>query len=109
MYLLSLSASMAASVVHGAWLQDKYPEGDVGRFQGIRMIFMVLLPMVIGPPIGALVIESFGEEIIVEGVTGYIPPPHIFVVGALLSILAIIPLLFIKKHEGRIQFELENE
>ena len=65
------------------------------------MIFMVFLPMVIGPPIGAAIIRGFG----IPTVDGYIPTPEIFIFGGLLSIFAIIPILFIKKSEGKIKFE----
>jgi Na+/melibiose symporter-like transporter len=53
LYFIGTLPGLAAGVAHGGWLQDKYPGGEVGKFQGVRMIFMVLLPMVIGPPIGS--------------------------------------------------------
>lgn len=109
MFTLSLSAGSFALVVHGAWLQDKYPKGDIGRFQGIRMIFMVLIPMVIGPPIGAFVIEQFGIPISVDGVEGFIPTPHIFIVSAIASLLALIPLFMIDKKEGIVKMENDEK
>jgi MFS family permease len=102
MYTLSMALGLASSSVHAAWMQDKYPEGDVGRFQGIRMIFFVLLPMVIGPPIGSAVIKQFGAEVL--GVEGYVPTPEIFIISAIASLFALIPLFFIKKEEGRVKF-----
>ena len=87
---------LAAQIAHGGWLLDKYPSGEEGKFQGIRMIFMVALPMVIGPPIGSLVIQQFG--IAVEG--GFIQTPEIFLFGGILSIFALIPILMIEKKEG---------
>ena len=102
MFTLSLSTGISVSLILAAWLQDKYPEGDIGRFQGIRMIFMVLIPMVIGPPIGAFVIELFGTTL-VEGVEEFVPTPHIFIVGAIVSLLSLIPFFMIKKTEGIIQ------
>ncbi|MHA1792575.1 MAG: MFS transporter [Promethearchaeota archaeon] len=100
-YFLGTFPSLAAIVVHGAWLQDRYPENKVGRFQGIRMIFMVMLPMVIGPPIGSLIIHSFGIPV----PDGYIPTPEIFIVGGVISFFGIIPLLAIPREEGLIKFE----
>ncbi len=87
---------LAAQIAHGGWLLDRYPGGEEGKFQGIRMIFMVALPMVIGPPIGSLIIQNFG--IPVEG--GYIPTPEIFLFGGIFSLFALIPILFIDKKEG---------
>lgn len=101
LYFIAMVPTLASGIAHGGWLLDSYPEGNVGKFQGIRMIFMVLLPMVIGPPIGAAIIQAFG----IPTVDGYIPTPEIFIFGGFLSIFAIIPILFIKKSEGTIKFE----
>jgi MFS family permease len=98
LYFLSMIPTLLSSVAFGGWLFDNYPEGDVGKFQGIRMIFMVLIPMVLGPPIGSAIISTFGIPI----AEGYIPTPEIFIFGGLISILAVIPILFIQKSEGRI-------
>jgi MFS family permease len=100
-YFIGMIPSLAAQIAHGGWLLDKYPEGDVGKFQGIRMIFMVLLPMVIGPPLGATIIRIFG----IPSGDGFIPTPELFIIGGIVSLLAIIPILFIKKSEGKIKFE----
>jgi Na+/melibiose symporter-like transporter len=102
MYFIASVPSVAASIAHGGWLLDKYPNGEVGKFQGIRMIFMVLIPMVVGPFIGAAAINKWG--ITVGSVTD-VPTPHIFIIGGFISILAIIPILFIPKSEGKIKFE----
>ncbi len=55
-YLLNLTFSILIDVVRGAWMQDKYLEENIGKFQGVRLIFMVLLPMVIDPFIGSFII-----------------------------------------------------
>ncbi len=101
LYFVSTIPALISSVAHGGWLFDKYPEGDVGKFQGIRMIFMVLLPMVIGAPIGAAIISTFGIPI----ADGYIPTPEIFIFGRLISIFSVIPILFISKSEGHIKLD----
>jgi hypothetical protein len=49
--------------------------------------------MVPGPLIGGWIATEYGKTIIIEGVQGTIPPPLIFQVGAILILLAIIPLL----------------
>lgn len=77
---------------------DLYPKGERGGFQGVRMVFQVMLPMVIGPQIGSLIISYFGIPMILNGESGFIPTPEIFFVSALLTLLALIPILFIKKH-----------
>ncbi|MFW9939072.1 MAG: hypothetical protein ACFFD5_15610, partial [Candidatus Thorarchaeota archaeon] len=96
--------SISVGSVHGGWLQDKYPEGDIGKFQGVRLIFMVLIPMIVGPIVGSTIITQFGIPIIENGESGFIPTPPLFMIGALVSLLALIPLFFIKKTEGEIHF-----
>ncbi len=104
LYVIGQIPTMAAAIAHGGWLLDSYPSGEVGKFQGVRMIFMVALPMVIGPPIGALVIKSFG----IPFEDGFIPTPEIFIIGGTIAILAIIPILFIKKEAGKVNLLTNN-
>jgi MFS family permease len=80
-------------IVSGAWLKDLYPVENRGQFQGIRMVFMVLLPMVIGPAIGSFLIQNFGIPTTMNGEAGFIPTPIIYVVAAVINLLAIPPLL----------------
>ncbi|MHA1110865.1 MAG: MFS transporter [Promethearchaeota archaeon] len=101
LYFFATVPSIAATIAHGGWLLDRYPEGNVGKFQGIRMIFFVLLPMVIGPPIGSLAIRTWG----IPSGDGFIPTPPILIIGGIISILSIIPILFIPKSEGKIKFD----
>lgn len=108
-YMLYLTFSMSTGFVRAGWMQDKYPRDSIGKFQGVRLIFMVLIPMVIGPLIGAAIIERFGTPIVVDGQPGYIPTPPLIIISALMSLLALIPLALIKKSEGRILFHETRE
>ncbi|NHJ88033.1 MAG: MFS transporter [Asgard group archaeon] len=108
-YFLQLSASMGVSIVQGGWMLDRYPKGKEGKYQGVRMIFFVALPMVIGPPIGSALIRHFGYPTIIDGQSGYVPTPVIFLYSAIVTLLALIPLFYIKKEEGTIKFEPKNK
>ena len=44
-----MTGYMIGTAVLGAKVRDYTPVKEVGLFQGIRMIFLVLLPMVTGP------------------------------------------------------------
>lgn len=90
-------AMAAFGIVSGAWLKDLYPAQQRGQFQGIRMVFMVLLPMVIGPAIGSFLIRTYGIPTTLNGETGFIPTPVIYYVAAAVNLLALIPLLRIPK------------
>jgi len=88
--------SVAMSIASVAWLKDLLPEERRGKFLGIRMIFWIAIPMVIGPWIGSTLIQNFGIPTMSNGQAGFIPPPIIFQVGSVISLLALIPLLFVE-------------
>ena len=94
--LLWQAFSVAASVASVAWLKDLLPEESRGKFLGIRMIFWIAIPMVLGPAVGSWLIQSFGIPTILNGEAGFIPVPIIFQVGSLVSLLGLIPLALIK-------------
>lgn len=93
--LLWQAFSVAMSIASVAWLKDLLPEQNRGKFLGIRMIFWIAIPMVIGPWIGSTLIQTFGIPTTSNGQAGFIPPPIIFQVGSVISLLALIPLFFI--------------
>lgn len=62
--ILSLSAALMAS------FQDYIPTGTEGRFQGVRMCFNVLLPMIIGPLITLII----GLSDVDTSAAGFTPP-----------------------------------
>ncbi len=87
------------SALTGSVVRDHTPEGAVGKLQGVRMVFSVLIPMLIGPAIGNSVNKALGQRLENAGAdamtTEYIPAPEIFLVGALTTLLifALLPLL----------------
>jgi len=90
---------VAISIASVAWLKDLLPEQSRGRFLGMRMIFWVALPMLIGPAIGSALIRRFGIPATLNGESGFIPVPIIFGVGALISLFALIPWIFLRQEE----------
>lgn len=103
-YLLTLSMTIYYGglflfiVAFTAWTKNLMPEESRGEFEGIRMIFNVALPMVIGPCIGSVLISSFGIPFTQNGSAGFIPTPIIFKAAAFTSLLALIPIIFIVKN-----------
>jgi MFS family permease len=93
--VLMMVVMASFGIVSGAWLKDLYPSENRGQFQGIRMVFMVLLPMVIGPAIGSFLIQNYGIPTTLNGESGFIPTPIIYIVAAVINLLAILPLLLI--------------
>lgn len=88
------------SALCGSIMRDYTPKDDVGKLQGVRMVFAVLIPMIIGPMIGNMINKA--RNIPLPNLnssdtmtTQYIPAPEIFLVAGIMSLLmiAIIPLL----------------
>lgn len=50
---IMMSGYMLVTAILSGVIRDHTPAGKAGHFQGIRMIFGVLLPMILGPAIGA--------------------------------------------------------
>jgi len=101
--------TMAAfGIVAGAWLMDLYPKENRGQFQGIRMVFMVLLPMIIGPAIGSYLVRRFGIPTTLNGEAGFIPTPALYYISAVINLLAIPPLLKITQKEAQKEKEVET-
>lgn len=99
--IIGATVMMGANLLLGSSLsgtiRDYTPDGKVGLFQGIRMIFAVLIPMVIGPFIGAAVIKSSNETYIDLGVVKQVPTHNIFIACAIVAVAAIVPILYLYK------------
>ncbi len=95
--------SMASGIAAVAWLKDLLPEESRGKFLGIRMIFWIAIPMVVGPWIGSTLIQRFGIPTTLNGQAGFIPVPVIFQVGSAIAVLSLLPMLFARRttRQGR--------
>ena len=94
-----LGASMVLSACLQGLIRDHTPARKAGQFQGIRILFQVLLPMVTGPYIGAAVIQHGGETYEELGVVKEVPTPEIFIAAALVLMLIAIPLALLRRKE----------
>ena len=86
------------NILFGATIKDFIPEGKAGLFQGIRMIFAVMLPMIIGPYIGETACKYAARTIINEANAEVIvPAKDMFLWAGIVTVLALIPLYFLLK------------
>ena len=88
---------MLVTAALSATIRDYTPAEKAGHFQGIRMIFAVALPMVIGPAVGAAVIAGSAGTYEELGVVKNVPTPGIFLAAALMLLLAGVPVLMLKR------------
>ena len=82
-----------------AAVRDHIPEDKVGLFQGIRMIFFVLIPMVVGPWLGDIAIRSSNFTIIEYGEPKAVPSTSMFFYASIVAIFIFLPLFLLMKKE----------
>ncbi len=87
---------VVAACCHGL-IRDYTPEGKAGLFQGIRILFQVLIPMVTGPYIGVAVIRNTGMTYEELGTVKQVPTAEIFLAAAVVLVLLIVPVKLLKK------------
>ncbi len=94
--LFMLIGFLIGNACFGTMMRNYMPKEKVGSFQGIKITVQVLIPMLIGPFIGAAVCsgESYGFGIVADG---YTPSPFIYLVGAGVALL-LIPILVYINH-----------
>lgn len=94
-----MSGYMMMTAALSANIRDWTPADKAGHFQGIRMIFAVLLPMIIGPAIGAAVIRGGNSTYVELGQVKTVPTPDIFLAAAAVLLLTAVPVAILKKTE----------
>ena len=102
---IMICGNIFSGALNGSILRDHTPNGAAGKMQGVRMVASVLIPMLVGPAIGNAINRSRGILLDNPGAdamtTEYLPAPEIFLVGAIVSLLVLIVVPFIRKAEGR--------
>ena len=88
------------SALCGSTVRDYTPKDSVGRLQGVRMVFSVLIPMLAGPAIGNAINRFRGVKLPSLDTpdamtTEFIPAPEIFLAAAACALLlfAVIPFI----------------
>ncbi len=91
--ILSLTGALTAA------FQDYIPKGYEGRFQGVRMCFMVLIPMIVGPIISMCIgLDAMG----LNG-ADFAPTYEIFLAASIVAVLAVMPLIFVRRDADRLR------
>lgn len=98
---LALGGMMLATASISATVRDETPDGRAGMVQGIRMVMAIMVPMIVGPFLGAWVISGAGQTYVDMGVSKPVPGPEMFLAAA--AVLIFVPVLAIVRTriEGR--------
>ena len=101
--IVLMTGYLVSTAVLGAKVRDYTPEKEVGLFQGVRMIFVVLIPMIIGPLIGDALCKTGGNPYKNEyGQTVYPPNNWLFLVTGIIFLTAIVPVVLMIRKEKKI-------
>ena len=102
---IMITGFIFVSALTGAIMRDNTPPESAGKLQGVRMVFSVLIPMIVGPMIGNGINKAMNVPLENAGAdamtTEYIPAPEIFLAGALVSCLVILCVWLLTKVEKK--------
>jgi len=95
-----MSGYLVCTAILGAKVRDYTPTNQAGLFQGVRMVFVVMLPMISGPYIGQGVSLINAQTYINEyGQSVTRPNEFIFLFTSIVLALVSIPLIILMKKE----------
>ncbi len=96
-----MAGYLVCTAVLGSKIRDYTPINQAGLLQGVRMVFVVMLPMVTGPYIGSGVSHINEVKYLNEDLQIYETRPNslIFLFTAIVLIFVLIPLIFLIRKE----------
>lgn len=94
--LIMILGYVSVPTVLNSLVRSNIPKGKEGTFMGIRMIFVVALPMCIGPFIGDALNKAYGENYVGDyGVESPLPSNYGYLVSLFILLIAIILIIFV--------------
>ena len=99
--VLMMGAILSLTGALNAAFQDYIPSGCEGRFQGVRMCFTVLIPMIVGPIISMCI----GLDAMGMNGADFAPTYTIFLAAAIVAVPAALPLLSLRRDADRLRAE----
>ncbi|MDI9470367.1 MAG: MFS transporter [Bacillota bacterium] len=92
-----LASYLVLTTIATSILREYTPRGKAGRFQGIRMIFCVMLPMIIGPFVGSALFTRSEAVYLEMGSEKKVPTPNIFLGAAVILLFSLYFYFSLKK------------
>ncbi len=87
-YSLSMMCGyLGMGAMLGAKVRTHTPENKAGMFQGLRIFAQVMIPGVIGPAIGAAVLQNAATILNDDGTTSFIPNENIFLAALVVALV----------------------
>ena len=97
--LIMILGYVSFPAILNSLIRTYIPKGNEGIFMGIRMIFVVALPMCIGPFIGSALNNAYGEIYYDQfDFPNALPSNYGYLVALGILLLVLIPLYFVFKY-----------
>ena len=93
--LFMMSGYLTGMAVFGAMIRDCTPENKTGMFQGLRIFGQVLVPGIIGPAIGAKVLQNAEQILNDDGTFSFIPNKNIFLAALVVAFVLGVVLRYV--------------
>ena len=102
--LLMMCGYLAGMAVFGAKIRDLTPLGKAGMLQGVRIFSQVLVPGVVGPFIGKLVLTGAEQIENSDGTYSFLPNEFIFLAALITTVILaiyLITLFLVKRKKNK--------
>lgn len=90
--LFMMCGYLCSMASFGAKIRELTPEGKAGRLQGVRIFSQVLIPGVVGPTIGKMVLHRAEKIVNNDGTESFVPNVNIFFAALGVAVILIIVL-----------------
>ena len=107
--LFMMTGYLTGMSVFGAMIRDNIPENKAGQFQGVRIIGQVLVPGIIVPYVGALVIRNAEKVLNNDGTYSFLPNKNIWIAALTVVVILAVYLYFVFKMMQNGHYELDSE
>ena len=95
--LFMMIGYLTGMAAFGAMIKEHIPPDKAGLFQGLRIFGQVLIPGVVGPFIGALVLKGSKTITNSDGTTSFIPGRIIFMAALIVAVILWVTLYYVFK------------
>ena len=95
--LLMMCGYLSGMAIFGAKIRDLTPVGKSGQFQGVRIFSQVLVPGVVGPYIGVMVLSGADKIVNNDGTESFVPNQNIFLAALVAVVLLAVYLIVLRK------------
>ena len=98
--LIMLMGYLSGMAVFGAAIRTYTPQNKAGMFQGLRILGQVLIPGIIGPAIGAAVLQNAEKITNADGTQSFLPNENIFLAAFIAGAVLCCTLPLLRKKES---------